>query len=51
MFSAMRATLNADRMSEHMDAHLKGETITHLRLRARDVVEWCTRGGAHHDRP
>jgi cytosine/adenosine deaminase-related metal-dependent hydrolase len=47
MFSAMRATLNADRMSEHMDAHLKGETITHLRLRARDVVEWCTRGGAH----
>src|SRR5215213_9532482 len=24
MFSAMRATLNADRMAEHMDAHLKG---------------------------
>ncbi|HEX2072573.1 MAG TPA: amidohydrolase family protein [Geodermatophilus sp.] len=47
MFSAMRATLNADRMAEHMDAHLKGETITHLRLRAQKVVEWCTRGGAH----
>jgi cytosine/adenosine deaminase-related metal-dependent hydrolase len=47
MFSAMRATLNADRMSEHMDAHLKGETITHLRLRAQQVVEWATRGGAH----
>jgi cytosine/adenosine deaminase-related metal-dependent hydrolase len=47
MFSAMRATLNADRMAEHMDAHLKGETVTHLRLRARHVVEWCTRGGAH----
>ncbi len=47
MFSAMRATLNADRMAEHLDAHLKGETITHLRLRARQVVEWCTRGGAH----
>ncbi|MCV2490625.1 amidohydrolase family protein [Geodermatophilus sp. YIM 151500] len=47
MFSAMRATLNADRMAEHMDAHLKGETITHLRLRAQHVVEWCTRGGAH----
>ena len=47
MFSAMRATLNTDRMSEHMDAHLKGETITHLRLRAQQVVEWCTRGGAH----
>jgi N-acyl-D-aspartate/D-glutamate deacylase len=46
MFSAMRATLNADRMAEHMDAHLKGETITHLRLRAQQVVEWCTRGGA-----
>ena len=47
MFSAMRATLNADRMAEHLDAHLKGETITHLRLRAQQVVEWCTRGGAH----
>src|SRR3954451_21925601 len=47
MFSAMRATLNADRMSEHMDAHLKGETITHLRLRAEQVVQWCTTGGAH----
>ena len=47
MFSAMRATLNADRMAEHLDAHLKGETITHLRLRAQQVVEWATRGGAH----
>jgi cytosine/adenosine deaminase-related metal-dependent hydrolase len=47
MFSAMRSTLNADRMSEHLTAHLKGDTITHLRLRAKDVLEWCTRGGAH----
>src|SRR6478672_3293137 len=47
MFSAMRATLNADRMAEHMEAHLKGDTITHLRLRAQQVVEWATRGGAH----
>jgi cytosine/adenosine deaminase-related metal-dependent hydrolase len=47
MFSAMRATLNADRMAEHMAAHLEGETITQLRLRARQVVEWTTRGGAH----
>src|SRR5688500_4523296 len=47
MFSAMRSTLNADRMAQHMDAHLKGETITHLRLRASHVVDWCTRGGAH----
>jgi N-acyl-D-aspartate/D-glutamate deacylase len=34
-------------MSQHMDAHLEGETITHLRLRAQKVVEWATRGGAH----
>jgi cytosine/adenosine deaminase-related metal-dependent hydrolase len=47
IFSAMRATLNADRMAEHMAAHLNGETITHLRLRAKDVVQWATRGGAH----
>jgi cytosine/adenosine deaminase-related metal-dependent hydrolase len=47
MFSAMRATLNADRMAEHLDAHLKGDTVTHLRLRAQKVVEWATRGGAH----
>src|SRR5688500_15574636 len=47
MFSAMRSTLNADRMAQHMDAHLKGETITQLRLRAQQVVDWCTRGGAH----
>jgi len=47
LFSAMRATLNADRMAEHLTAHLAGETITHLRLRARDVVQWATRGGAH----
>src|SRR5204863_1069788 len=47
MFSAMRATLNADRMAEHMEAHLKGETITQLRLRAQQVLEWCTKGGAH----
>jgi cytosine/adenosine deaminase-related metal-dependent hydrolase len=47
MFSAMRATLNADRMSEHLTAHLKGDTITQLRLRAKQVLQWCTNGGAH----
>src|SRR5688500_6564701 len=47
MFSAMRSTLNVDRMAQHMDAHLKGDTITQLRLRAQQVVEWATRGGAH----
>jgi cytosine/adenosine deaminase-related metal-dependent hydrolase len=46
LFSAMRATLNADRMAEHLTAHLAGETVTHLRLRAQNVVEWATRGGA-----
>jgi N-acyl-D-aspartate/D-glutamate deacylase len=34
-------------MAEHLEAHLKGETVTHLRLRAQQVVEWTTRGGAH----
>jgi len=47
VFSAMRATLNADRMAEHLTAHLAGDTVTHLRLRAQNVVEWATRGGAH----
>src|SRR3954465_6069589 len=47
MCASMRSTLNADRMAQHMDAHLKGDTITHLRLRAQHVVEWATRGGAH----
>jgi cytosine/adenosine deaminase-related metal-dependent hydrolase len=46
IFSAMRATLNADRMAEHLTAHMTGDTITHLRLRAQNVVEWATRGGA-----
>jgi hypothetical protein len=34
-------------MAEHLTAHLAGETVTHLRLRAQKVVEWATRGGAH----
>jgi cytosine/adenosine deaminase-related metal-dependent hydrolase len=46
LFSAMRSTLGADRSREHMEAHAKGETITHLSLRAEQVVEWATRGGA-----
>jgi 5-methylthioadenosine/S-adenosylhomocysteine deaminase len=46
LFSAMRATLGADRSREHMDAHAKGETVTHSSLRAAHVVEWATRGGA-----
>jgi cytosine/adenosine deaminase-related metal-dependent hydrolase len=46
LFSAMRSTLGADRSREHLEAHAKGETITHCTLRAEQVVEWATRGGA-----
>jgi len=46
LFSAMRSTLGADRSREHMEAHGRGETITHLHLRAEQVVEWATRGGS-----
>ncbi|MDT0275374.1 amidohydrolase family protein [Blastococcus goldschmidtiae] len=46
LFSAMRTTLGADRSREHFEAHLTGETVTHVALRARDVVQWATRGGA-----
>ncbi|MBO0829348.1 MAG: amidohydrolase family protein [Streptosporangiales bacterium] len=46
LFSAMRATLSADRSREHLEAHAKAETVTHHRLRAEEVVDWATRGGA-----
>lgn len=46
LFSAMRTTLGADRCREHLEAHVKGDTVTHCRLRAEQVVEWATRGGA-----
>jgi cytosine/adenosine deaminase-related metal-dependent hydrolase len=46
LFSAMRATLGADRSREHMAAHERNETVTHCALRADQVVEWATRGGA-----
>ncbi|WP_410597540.1 amidohydrolase family protein [Amycolatopsis sp. lyj-23] len=46
LFSAMRATLGADRSREHLEAHAEGETVTHAALRAAQVVEWATRGGA-----
>jgi N-acyl-D-aspartate/D-glutamate deacylase len=42
----MRTTLGADRSREHLEAHAKGETVTHAALRAEQVVEWATRGGA-----
>jgi cytosine/adenosine deaminase-related metal-dependent hydrolase len=46
LFSAMRTTLSADRAREHLEAHGKQETVTHHHLRAEQVVDWATRGGA-----
>jgi 5-methylthioadenosine/S-adenosylhomocysteine deaminase len=46
LFSAMRATLSADRAREHLEAHNRDETVTHHKLRAEHVVDWATRGGA-----
>jgi 5-methylthioadenosine/S-adenosylhomocysteine deaminase len=42
----MRSTLGADRSREHLEAHAKGDTVTNCHLRAEQVVEWATRGGA-----
>ena len=46
LFSAMRTTLGADRSRDHLEAHAKGETVTQTALRAEQVVDWATRGGA-----
>lgn len=48
LFSAMRATVNADRALEHYHAHKlePAETVTHVKLRAEEVVHMATRGGA-----
>jgi 5-methylthioadenosine/S-adenosylhomocysteine deaminase len=46
LFSAMRATLGADRAREHLEAHGRDETVTHHKLRAEQVLDWATRGGA-----
>jgi len=46
IFAAMRATLNADRVMEHFEAHAEGRTVTNHILRAEDVVDYATRGGA-----
>lgn len=45
-FAAMRATLSTDRAREHHEAHARGETVTNVGLRAEQVVDWATRGGA-----
>lgn len=46
LFSAMRGTLSADRSREHLEAHAQQQTVTHHALRAEQVVEWATIGGA-----
>ncbi len=46
LFSAMRATLNADRAREHLEAHKRNETVVLNHLRAEQVVNWATLGGA-----
>jgi len=46
LFAAMRATLNADRAMEHFEAHAGDNTVTNHILRAEDVVDYATRGGA-----
>jgi len=46
LFSAMRATLNADRSREHLEAHQRNETVMLSHLRAEQVVTWATLGGA-----
>ncbi|MEV4275093.1 amidohydrolase family protein [Actinoplanes xinjiangensis] len=46
LFTAMRTTLSADRSREHLEAHGRQETVTHHHLRAEQVVDWATRGGA-----
>lgn len=46
LFSAMRATLNADRAREHLEAHRNNETVMLSHLRAEQVVTWATLGGA-----
>jgi len=46
LFSAMRATLNADRAREHLEAHKNNKTVTLSQLRAEQVVNWATLGGA-----
>ncbi|MDA8297070.1 MAG: amidohydrolase family protein [Actinomycetota bacterium] len=46
LFAAMRATLSADRSREHLEAHVKEETVVSNALRAEDVVSYATMGGA-----
>ena len=46
LFSAMRATLSADRSRDHLDVQAEGDTVVYNALRADEVVRWGTEGGA-----
>src|SRR5258708_14494237 len=46
IFNATPATLHAGRALEHFEAHAKGVGLTNHILRAEDVVDYATRGGA-----
>jgi len=46
LFTAMRTTIGADRSRQHLEAHQRDETVTHLDLRCEEVLRWATRGGA-----
>jgi 5-methylthioadenosine/S-adenosylhomocysteine deaminase len=46
LFSAMRATLSADRSRDHLDTQAEGDTVVYNALRADDVVRYATDGGA-----
>lgn len=46
MFSAMRSTLSADRGLAHLRAHEAGDAVANNALRAQDVLEYATIGGA-----
>jgi hypothetical protein len=46
LFCAMRSTLGADRSREHLEATPRQDTVTNHHLRAEQVVDWATRGGA-----
>jgi 5-methylthioadenosine/S-adenosylhomocysteine deaminase len=43
LFSAMRATLSADRSRDHLDTQAGGDTVVYNALRAEDVVRWAPR--------
>jgi 5-methylthioadenosine/S-adenosylhomocysteine deaminase len=46
LFSAMRATLSADRSRDHLENQEDGNTVVYNALRADDVVRFATEGGA-----